>query len=271
MKSKALVQYFVLFFQIFSLLPPNTKPGLSLMHKSFQNLIFWFLCICHISIALIEFWFFYVYRVDVFHVTSTIGRVLDVFQIFPPIINHVLLIVETIVKTKTIREMWSLMEEIDCVSVKFNKKNYTFVSAFIVKFLIFFLICTVSEVALISSIYMHFPPFARSWYFRVWSINVVRIGVLQLVIYIDWLSMQLNIIANELEKIANKEIAPHNIDILKQLHLNLWKFCTLFNERFNWSLLMMLINYFICITISLYWVLVRFYFNCFDLLLRKYF
>lgn len=181
------------------------------------------------------------------------------------------MIAETIIKAATIAEILKTITEIDDITEPLDTQhNYEFVHRFVVKLIFMYLICLGSEVGFISSVYTHRPKFATAWSMRLWSVNVVRVGMLELILYTEWLTNQVNILRMELEKIESGERKRERIREMKLLHGTLWRFLELCNDRFSWSLLMAMANFFICLSLSLFLALDSIYFNRHDLILRKF-
>lgn len=267
MNSEIFLSAFIQLFQLFSLLPPNKLQTTPFNFKYFC-FIFW--SIINIGIALLELTLIYVYKHETFHQTSVIGEILDIIQVFAPIFTHLIMIAETLTKVKLTNEMWQLMSEIEVEFSVLCIKNFTFMKRFILKFILCIILGVTSEIAVIASIYQDFEAFTRSWYFRIWSINIVRFGIMEIILYTEWIGTQMDSIAFGLETVAAKKKASVELYLIKNVHSKLWLFSDKYNRRFRWSILMMMINFSICITIGLYWVITRISFSVYDLMFRKY-
>lgn len=263
MNSKRFIGSFIIIFQLFSLLPPLVKGRRG--HVQFHLWAIVNLALVFGEIALIN-----VYIHEVFHATSSIGALLDSLQVFAPICNHFVMILETLAKPTEAERLWRLMDEIDELSTALNIRSYSFVGTVLRKAASLLMFGVFIEIAIVASIYWDFPSFARSWYFRIWSLNVVRVGVLELVMYLEWIANQMEMICTELDVIALRERSLVHVCLLKEQHAKLWRFAGCFNDRFGWSMLMMVLNLFVCITVGLYWVITRLYFDRLDLMLREY-
>lgn len=272
MNSNALMAYFIGFFQFFSLMPP-VFGGQDQKSTWFNRTIiqFYLWAFVHFLFILIECSLIYSYFGVTFHTSSSIGALLDMLQVFAPIFNHFVMLLECVCKPKENHQMWQLMSEIDSISSALNIQGYRFVSAIIRNGIVTLLFGIISEFAVVMAIYRDFEAFARSWYFRIWSLNVVRIGLLELILNLEWIANQLDVISVELSEIVARRKKTIDLCLLKELHAKVWLFAVYFNDRFNWSIFMLLINLFVCITVGLYWVITRVYFNRWDLMFRKLF
>lgn len=262
MNSKSFIGSFIIVFQIFSLLPP-------IVRGRRNHVQFYLWAIVNLTLVFFQVALIYVYIHEVFHATSSIGALLDSFQVFAPICNHFVMIVETLAKPKESERLWRLMDEIDELSTALNIRSYAFVGTVLRKAMSLLMFGIIIEIAIVASIYLEFPAFARSWYFRIWSLNVVRVGVLELVMYLEWIANQMRMICTEFDVIVLKDRNVVNVCLLKEQHTKLWRFAGCFNDRFGWSMVMIVLNLFVCITVGLYWVITRVYFARWDLMLRE--
>lgn len=268
MKTQLFVSKLDNFFRFFCLLPPITEANGNIFTLPYLAYYSW--VTVNFGLIALQVFGYYVNRADIFQFDPPTGQFLSAIRIFPPIINHGLMIVETIIKAPTIANILQAMAEIDSTTEPLgNQHNYEFVQRFVIKLILTYFICLGSETAFISSVYTHRPTFATAWCMCLWSVNVVRVGMLVLVLYTDWLTNQLNIVIRELAKIESGERKRSRIGELKILHAQLWRFSKLCNNRFSWSLLMAMANLFVCLCLSLFLALDSIYFNRHDLILRK--
>lgn len=107
--------------------------------------------------------------------------------------------------------------------------------------------------------------FARSWYFRLASLNAVRVGVLQIVAVVDALAQSAQGIRCA---ILRSDRVDAQATMVHAMHIygRLWRCTADVRERFKWSLLMLLVDFFICMTIGLYWVVLRFVYGRWELM-----
>ncbi len=105
-------------------------------------------------------------------------------------------------------------------------------------------------------------PFLRSWYLRLWSLYMIRFGLMQFIFYLNWIGCYMRVIRMGLINAQNGEVKLLNE--LQSLHSDIWLISARLNKRFSWSILAIMINLFITIIISFYWIVARLYFNKFD-------
>ncbi len=111
--------------------------------------------------------------------------------------------------------------------------------------------------------------FLRSWYLRLWSLYMIRFGLMQFIFYVNWIGCYMNVIRIGLINAQNGEVKF--INELQSLHSDIWLFSERLNKRFSWSILAIMINLFITIIISFYWIVARLYFHVYDRLFASSF
>lgn len=240
--------------RLLSLSPPTSTQS--------SCLFFILLGFVNIGLVFIELGAIYIYHNGVFHSTSSINEFIDIVQVILPIFSHLAILIESLANRGLHQSLQHLMNEIP------NSTNSVHPSMML-KAIVILVLGISTELAVIASIYKTFFSFARSWYFRVWSLNVMRFQVIQLIGYVEWQSHHWEGVAKELE--GSREINEiRHLCALQKRCLDLWKFNRDFNRMFSWSIFILVTNYFVCGTIGLYWVVLRFYFACWDLLFGKY-
>lgn len=268
MKSRVFVSKLDNFFRFFCLLPPKIESHRKILNPSYVAYYSW--VAVNFGLIALQVFGYYANRADIFQLDPPTGQFLSAIRIFPPIINHVFMILETIIKASTIVEILKVLTEIDDITEPLGTlHNYEFVQRFMLKLIFMYLICLGSEVGFIASVYTHRPKFATAWYMRLWSVNVVRVGMLELILYTEWLTNQVHILRMELDKIESGVRKLERISEIKLLHGKLWRFSEHCNNRFSWSLLMAMSNFFICLSLSMFLALDSIYFKRHDLILRK--
>lgn len=245
-------------------------------YNKFPNdllLIIW--CIINIQFIFLILYLMWWLRNESFHVTSTIGRTLDIVQVLTPILTHLMMLSETIYGRNQLIKIWNIIERLDinCSNLQIKTNgNQKLIKEFLIKCLIINLIGLLSETFIISSIYQTNFTWTKAFLFRLWSFNIVRQGTLQLVLYTELIGDRLNYINLELihlsrisrngfGKSTKKNLLWNSLKNVKEMHNLLWILLQNVNFRFGWSIVFNFINNFICITIGLYWVYARIRFN----------
>lgn len=113
--------------------------------------------------------------------------------------------------------------------------------------------------------------FARSWYLRLWSLYMLRFGIMQLIFYVDWMGYHMNLIRKGLLTVKNDKSEVLLLSEFKKNYSDIWLFSIRFNNRFSWSILALMIHLFITIVICFYWIVARLYFHVYSALLASSF
>lgn len=243
-------------FQICSFLTPIKSSTFQL-----ETLGSFLWCFLHFVAANLQLVVIYIRHDDTFHVGSTIGKILDIIQVIGPITAHIVMLIETNL-TRTIQiEMWKVILNVENQAVLLAKEKYKYFSVFIVEVLIIMFTCNVTEAFILSTITEN-PRFARSWYFRLWSLHMLRVGVIQIVFYMEWIRFHVKIINNELLKMVSDDSG--SLIILanfRKMYSDIYLFSVYLNKRFSWSILALMIHFFLALIISFYWIVANLYFG----------
>lgn len=274
---------FIAIFQIFGFVMKYKN-----VHRSIDNIL-WILL--NLFLFFVEVIYIWILRKTMFYTTDPIGQMFDIVQIFLPLATHLIMILESIVKYKTQMKIFDVIKEIDFTnqqlrSINANDEkipvNVDFPRNFLIKFILILTICFVSETNIIALIYDSAPRWAISWYFRFWTLNCVRVGILHLIFYVDWMAGQLYNVNRTIDCMSSQRFrrlamefpsrkATNNkdeiekvfakINLLTNQYANLWLLADYCNFRFSFSILILLINYFLVLTGCMYWSFVHVYFN----------
>lgn len=219
-------------------------------------------CLVHFVVANLQLVTIYIRHNDTFHDGSTIGKILDIIQVIGPILAHIVMLAETNVNRKCTIKMWEIIVDIEKQATLLANEQYSFLKRFLIEMLIILFMCNVTEAFILSSITEN-PRFARSWYFRLWSLHMLRIGIIQIVFYMEFIRCHIKIINNELLKMVTDETddSYRAIGNLKKMYLDIYLFSIYLNKRFSWSVLALMIHFFLALIISFYWIVANLYFG----------
>lgn len=259
------IPIFIWIFQFCSLLSPINKNGLLLKNISFA---LWSLA--HFGFAILELTLIYVHQNDTFHSGSNIGRILDIVQVILPITAHIVLIIETTFNWNTQFEMWECIKTVEERTKLIGIKKRSFLKSYLIEISTLAFVGMVTEAVILASIISD-DSFARSWYLRLWSLYMIRFGMMQLIFYVEWIGCHINVIKEGLHNAKNDECEVNLLHELKRLYADIWLFSVRFNKRFSWSILALMIHLFITIIISFYWIVARLYFHEYGALLASSF
>lgn len=236
-----------------------------------------------VAISFTELWFAYTYRDITFHPTTTIGYLTDVIQVIGPILSILTIVIENVLYGRHIDKiLWEIMNQIDYRKIiikKFfagiddNPNNYS-ERRFHWKFILINGIGICTDTTILIIIRKQEPQWSRCIIFCLWSSTIARLAILQAIFYLEWTVHRFDTIEKYIIQTAmyNNDAFRQRI-ILKQIRLmysDLWSLTCRINYRFDLTMFSLILNYFICITISLYWVIIRIAFGK-DNIVRKYF
>lgn len=260
------IRTFIWLFQFCSFLIPISENKFPL-----KNISFYAWSLAHLGITMLELIMIYVYQNETFHQGSTIGKILDIVQVILPITTHLVLIVETILNWKIQLEMWQCIQSIKKRTKLIGIKTKSFLKTYLIEISTLAFVGMVTEAVIIASI-IDDDSFVRSWYLRLWSLYMIRFGLMQLIFYVEWIAHYMKVIRMGLHHNSQNDKSDANLlNELKNLHLDIWLFSERFNQRFCWSILMLMIHLFITIIISFYWIVARLYFQRYEAILASSF
>lgn len=249
---------FIWIFQFSSFLSPIASSRFLLKNVSF---VLWSLV--HFGFAVIELSIIYIYQNDTFHSGSIIGTILDVIQVILPISAHIIFIWETIFNWSAQFSMWAIIKAVEERTRLLGVKKGNFLKTFLIEIFTVAFVGMITEATIVASIITD-ESFARSWYVRLWSLYMIRFGIMQLIFYMEWIRCHMNVINNILTNSNGDESKVKILSDMKMMYLDIWSFSVHFNKRFSWSILALMIHLFITILISLYWIVARLYFGELD-------
>lgn len=225
-------------------------------------------------IMITELWAAYTYRDIAFHPSTTIGALSDIIQVLGPIFATGIMIGENLFYGRLEEAMWTTIEGVDrrVEATNMSDDRESFERRFMLKFVLVNAIGIVTDIFIIVQISEKEPEWARCMYFCLWSVNVARIGILQVVLYLEWVGHRFGFVERRLLLASGLSLSEQQriLQMTKEMYCELWLFVKYINKRFDLTLFLNITNYFVCITISFYWVITRVYFNKLEFLVRKF-
>lgn len=218
-------------------------------------------CFVHFIAANLQLVTIYIRHNDTFHEGSTIGKILDIIQVVGPIFAHIVMLIETNLNRTVQLKMWNVIFNVENQAKSVAMENYSFLKVFIIETLIIMFMGNVTEAYILSTITEN-ERFARSWYFRLWSLHMLRVGVIQIVFYTEFIRCHIKIINNELLKMnANAIDSCIVVANCKRMYMDIYLFSIYLNKRYSWSILALMIHFFLALIISFYWIVANLYFG----------
>lgn len=259
------IPVFIWIFQFCSILTPISNNKFLLKNISF---VLWF--VAHFGLALLELSLIYAHQNETFHSGSNIGRILDIVQVILPIATHLVLIVETIFNWNTQLEMWQCIQSVEKRTKLIGIEINSFMKTYLIEISTLAFVGMVTE-AIVIALITDDESFVRSWYYRLWSLYMIRFGIMQLIFYLEWIKCQIIVIREGLHTAKNGIDKLKLLYELKNLYSDIWLFSVRFNKRFSWSILALTVHLFITIIITFYWIVARLYFHVYSALLASSF
>lgn len=223
---------------------------------------------------LTELWAAYTYRNIAYHPSTTIGALSDIIQVLGPIFATGVMVGESLFHGRLEETMWTTIEGVDrrVEAANMPDDRMPFERRFLLKFVLVSGIGIGTDVFILVQISEKEPEWARCMYFCLWSVNVARIGILQVVLYLEWVVHRFGFIERRLLLAGGLSLSEQQriVQMTKEIYCELWLFVKHINKRFDLTLFLNITNYFVCVTISFYWVITRVYFNKLEFLVRKF-
>lgn len=270
-------EYMYMFFCYFQLCGncPISLKG----QRKIAEVLFSFISILYVIVIFGIFLIFYSYRDDIFHNYDPSGYFNDVLQFVAPIFAHLVILLESILNRTLEKGIWRKIETLEKIVSKSNKKiydeiNLKFYKNFLLKFIAMNVIGTLPEIYIIVSTKTSNPQWARTWYGRLLSFYMTRSVIIQIILYIDFITTRLQILNEEMFLLIRtmesawitfkKTTYIDQYDIIcKQKRLN-FLLCELSQSvyrRFGWSLMIIMANFFLCITVDFYFIYLKIHYS----------
>lgn len=273
MSPEEYMHMFFYFFQLCGNCPISLKG-----QKKTAEYLFLFISILYVFIIFGILFVCYKYEDHMFHNLDPAGKFSDVLQFLAPIFAHLIILIESIFNRSIEKGIWKKISNLEKIIIKSNQKyydeiNYKFYKNFLLRFVVMNLIGTLPEIYIIVSIKNTGPEWVRTWYGRILSFYMTRSVIIQIILYIDFITSRLQILNKELllmfktmEFTGNFNKLNFNLQyeiIAKQKRLNylLYEISQGINERFGWSLVMIMANFFLCITVDLYFIYLKIHYE----------
>jgi len=254
---------FITLFQICGLCSAYQKD-----QKSNQYyIIIWSLC--HISIIFMILGLVYFYYNTIVYAADAMAQFSDIIQILAPITTHFIMIVSGIICRERDIKIWNDISKIDNILHKYydlEEESRSLIRDYLRQFILLHAIGLLPELYIIVSLNREIGnQWVLTFYIRLFSFVSVRMGIMYYMLYIKYLESRHKIVGElfilydkepEVQKFT-KNINPiyEFIKEMKFVTVILSRITDNINGRFGISLIALMINLFICITVDLYWVI----------------
>lgn len=259
-------------FQVFGLFPLSLTGGpvinVILQCISLGN------CLVIAAIALCSLYF----APDIFDTTNTIGLFVDIIQIMAPILTHLAICCEALLRRESYTQFWVQFERICRGVERFQGPSLrgdlkSLYQRTRIKLLLLFLVPLALEIRILWGIFGNFWFFSRLA--AEFSFIGCRLSFLQLCLYIALINWLLQLLAEEVQRISNESrsalksveremdnrVAYRRVQWVQEAAREVVELTAKLNLCYRWSLVANLTNNFLSITIAFYWNYRSLYFN----------
>lgn len=269
--------------------------GLCSVHPHFWKKAIWLNAILFVPIVIqlliltIETYTAIKYSAEFMHRSSELGAITDMVQVYGIFLLAIIQIVENLLKGKADMELRETFDRIDqtiyawhfcfvgqnCKKCEtLNLKWYLFRHIFLV-----LIVTNIFDLTIMLTLNGEYAVWRQSICVRILSMNMIRIHLLQIICYFGWITNRLEFLYKELNRSIKAAITVRDDNELgaiinemlqiKQLYSRIWMFSQSLNDRFEFTILMTIVVYFISFVCGFYWILMRIQFRIYDSMWRK--
>lgn len=240
--------------------------------------------LAQIGMVIMELYISTIFHHELFHTGSFLNALADAIQVGGILFASSMYFLENLLKGRLDTNLRQMMYKLDCeifalcpdksVNRKLNLNRFFLTKLF---YLVGFGLCV--DICLMTTIRDDEKYWRQNICVRAWSNNMLRIGLLRIIIYFGWVTSRLCFIQRELKKQLRLSVATpkapklneslRKITELKRIYGSLWSFVQLLNERYSWTLFCVMTFYFCSICVGLYFLLMRIQFQRFRTMPRK--
>lgn len=216
--------------------------------------------------------------------TGALATTIDAFQLFSPIVCHLVLIGESLFSSVVMDGMWTSVTAIEGLLESSNVNRQESDSKLISKYLVKFIFSQIAPICIESYITLSTgmaKEWQRHWISRTFSFNANRIAALHYILWVDYIASRGDFLSSELDSLDSHcrrmRIKPafdrylwNRLGNLRTIHRYLWQLTQQVNDRFKSFLLITMTNLFLSIIIDLYWIYGNFRFGGNPFALREW-
>lgn len=257
--------------QVFGLFPVSlsASPGIGVLLRciSVAN---------SVAVLVITFFSLY-YAPDIFDTLNAIGLFVDIIQIMAPILTHLVICVEALVRVNDYKKFWFQFGRTFATLQKLNgplQEELMGVYRRVgLQLGILFVVPLLIEIRILWGIFDNYWVYSRLA--AQFSFIGCRLSYLQLCLHLALINWVLQLLANEMQRLSNgsrsqlksvewemtSQVAYRRILLVQQASKDVVELTSHLNQCYRWSLVANLTNNFLSITIAFYWNLRSLYFN----------
>lgn len=217
------------------------------------------------------------YAPDIFDTTNAIGLFVDILQIMAPILTHLMIVLEAVIRVPSYQRFWSQFERtvllLHTINGPLTVEIKTLYRRCMWKLGLFFILPLLIEVRILYGIRDNFWVFSRLA--AEFSFIGCRLSFLQLCLHIDLINWLMQLSEQEVKRVSNDsrsqlkrvelematQVAYKRIQVVQRATRNVGALTAEISNCYRWSLVANLTNNFLSITIAFYWNYRSLYFN----------
>lgn len=227
---------------------------------------FWLINVISVAIIVALITICYMEKDKIYHVGSFIGLLLDIIQVVLPLICHLTLILEAIIKQNVDKSLRELMKNIDTSTNSFSFRNLSICNDNSKKYIQMWFVTTgfilftiLPEFWVFGSGWRPFPKWIESIAIRFLSKQIQKINLMYFLTLMVFIQNTMCLCREELKH--GCDAFENRIDNVKNCLIQHFQLEELIRNRFSWSLILFIINDFISLTIGLYFIITRIYYG----------
>lgn len=216
--------------------------------------------------------------------TGALATTIDAFQLFSPIVCHLVLIGESLFSSVFMDGMWTSVTAIEGLLESSNVNRQESDSKLISKYLVKFIFSQIVPICIESYITLSTgmaKEWQRHWISRTFSFNANRVAAMHYILWVDYIASRGDFLSSELDSLDSHcrrmRVKPafdrylwNRLGNLRTIHRYLWQLTQQVNDRFKSFLLITMTNLFLSIIIDLYWIYGNFRFGGNPFALREW-
>lgn len=200
----------------------------------------------------------------IFYMGDLVTALADIIQWAIPITAHFVIIIESLLTRSKRQRFWELLHYVDTKLLTLSPDNVAkTIQVFAIKTFLCHGLALVIEVTIILRIETN-KEWRRQWFASIYSMVVCRSQVLLYVFFVDMLSCRMCAIKNDFHHMARFRQSAITSEKFRQLKESLnviWICLQELNKAFGSSMLLIIVAYFICTCVNMYWNYVSLYFQ----------
>lgn len=209
-----------------------------------------------------------IYEKQVFaSIEDYVGKVSDILKYGATSICVIVVLIESLLRADAHRQLLRSIEGYrECIlhaGVNYETYEKQFIAIYLLKFFFIFIGCAYVELTILFD-FVTSPQWLNYWVVGVIPISICRMRNMQMVLYLDYLKLNMKLLVRELQHInfrstrisggkMDSEDLLRKLKFLKNSYGKLWMMSMEINGVFGLSQAFNFVQHFVSVTCSLYW------------------